>query len=112
MNINKQLRISFKENMENNFEFWTEKKGSKRAAMFRLRNAAIEKVVSNWIGSYPSKLFYPEPIEDIATSEDRAIHYGVSVGAVVNTYYLARDDYNSRLAEFKARVRSEALGMI
>ena len=112
MNINKKLRESFDSLKALNLSYWTEKTGSKSAAMWRMRNAAIDGVVRDWVDSYPEELFYPELIEDRATSEDRAQHYGVKIGDVINTYYLARDDYNSLLAAFKAQVRSETLGII
>ncbi len=112
MNIKKNLTRRFESHKERNLEFWTMRTGSEKAALFRLRNAAIDEVVRSYDRSNPAFLYHSKPIHDVIESEDRANHYGLPIGTTLNTYYRKRNNYNSRLAEFKASVRSESLGML
>lgn len=92
-----------------NLEFWTNKLGSRNKALFRLRNSAIKKTVREYDASQPVSLYYQRVIHDVATSSNRANHYGVKVGGVIKSYRNKREDYISRYAEITARIRSIAI---
>ncbi len=111
MNIKKQIRLEFDSLVARNLSYWMEKTGSKTAALWRLRNAAIEAVCRNYDNSRPIALYHGNPVLDRVRCEDRARHYGVPIGAVVNTYHTRRADYNLQMASFVRLARSTALTM-
>jgi len=111
MNIKKQIRLEFDSLVARNLAYWTEKTGSKKAALWRLRNAAIESVCRTYDNSRPITLYHGNPVIDRVRCEDRARHYGVPIGSVVNTYHKRRADYNCRMANFMRLARSTALTM-
>ncbi len=111
MNIKKQIRLEFDDLVTRNLSYWVEKTGSKTAALWRLRNAAIESVCRKYDNCRPIALYHGNPVIDRVRCEDRARHYGVPIGAAVNTYYKRRADYNCQMASFMRLARSTALTM-
>lgn len=72
---------------------------------FSRRNRMIDMVINNYCKVYDYRLYLPRVYHDIASSESRAIHYGVAVGGTIKTFKRPRPDYNNIVASLKNDLR-------
>lgn len=109
MNIAKQLRLNVDYFIDTGSIVHQKVRLGNTRALFRMRNACIDKVFRDYEYSQPIELFYPKIIKDIATCQDRANHYGVGVGGTIREYKQARPDFMSKKALKLREIRKVAI---